>query len=79
MPHPLLNAYLGELYISHDMCCEEECEAASLLIQLKALPLAFHIGFIKAVAARLILTLHEQLAIGHGGGVLNVLEVLHPL
>lgn len=66
-------------YYSKSVCCTACWEATNLLVQIKALSLTLHIGFIKIVAAHLIFILHEQLAVGHARSVLDVLEVLHPL
>lgn len=63
----------------HHNVCKRCWGATDLLIQVKALPLPLHIGFIKVVTTHLILVLHEQLSIGHARRILDVLEVLNPL
>ena len=50
-----------------------------LLVQLKELLLGGHISVVQIIAAHLVLVLQQHLSIGERGGVLDVLEVLHPL
>ena len=50
-----------------------------LLVQLKELLLSWHICLVQVVAAHLILILEQHLPIRQTWGVLDVLEMLHPL